>query len=352
MGVAIIGCGNISKAYAKTLASYPEINLLGMTDLDLSRAKALAAEHGVKAYPSIDVLLADPQVELAVNLTIHHAHKEITTQCFEAGKHVYSEKPLALTYKDAQGLVALAKEKGLRLGASPFTHMGEPQQTAWKWIRDGRLGMVRCVFAEVNWARIETWHPNPEPFYDVGPLWDVGVYPLTILTAFFGPARKVSSYGRVLHPDRVTLDSKPFHIKTPDFVVTSIELENGPLVRLTTDFYVGRHSKQQGFEFHGDIGSLYLSDFQNFSAAVEFAEFNKAYESIPLLRPPYEGTEWGRGVREMANAIMENRPHRATGEQAAHIVEILEAISTSMALGKPVEVHSSFIPPAPMEWGL
>ena len=345
LGVAIIGCGNIAAGYARHLASYPEIELVGMADLEAQRANDLAAKYGGRAYPSVEVLLPDPSVELAINLTIHHAHKAITTQCLEAGKHVYSEKPLALTYGEAVGLVELARQKDLRLGCSPFTYMGEPQQTAWKVIREGRLGTVRLVYAEVNWGRIESWHPAPAPFYEVGALWDVGVYPLTIVTTMFGPARRVSAYGKLLYPNRVTLEGRPFNIETPDFVVAAVELADGPLVRLTTNFYVTGRGKQKGFEFHGDAGSLYLSSFQDFDAAVEFAEFGQSYQAVPLVREPFPGIEWGRGVREMAEAILEGRPHRATGQHAAHIVEILEAVTKSMELQRPVEITSDFTPP-------
>ncbi len=355
LGVGIIGCGNIAGPYARDLAAYDQINLVGVADLEFERAETLAAEYGCRAYPSTEALLADGAIELVINLTIHHAHTTIVTQCLEAGKHVHSEKPLSLTYAEAKGLVDLAQEKNLRLGCSPFTFMGEAQQTAWKAVGDGRLGVVRVAYAEVNWGRIESWHPNPGPFYEVGALFDVGVYPLTLLTAMFGPARKVLAYGRVLYPDRVTKENIPFHIDTPDFVVSAIELASGTLVRLTTNFYVGHHSKQSGIEFHGDLGSLYLSSWQNFDAAVEFAELGAAelgtqYQPLPYLKTPYQGTEWGRAALDMAEAIKEDRPHRATGEQAAHVVEILEAVSQSLELGRPVEVHSEFRPPALMDW--
>jgi predicted dehydrogenase len=276
----------------------------------------------------------------------------VVTRCLEAGKHVHSEKPLALTYAEARGLVELAEQKGLRLGCSPFTYMGEAQQTAWKQVREGRLGTVRVVYAEVNHGRIESWHPNPGPFYQVGALFDVGVYPLTLLTAMFGPARRASAYGRVLYPDRVTKAGAPFHIETPDYVVAAVELDSGVLVRLTTNFYVGGHGKQKGVEFHGDLGSLYLSSWQRFDAAVEFAEYGGQYQPVPPVRAPYEGTEWGRAALDMAESIRAGRPHRATGEHAAHVVEILCAIADSTARGAPVEVHSSFTPPALMEWAV
>lgn len=350
LGVAIIGCGNIAEPYARDIASYSQLDLVGVSDLEFQRAKDLAAKYDCKAYPTNEELLADDAVELVVNLTIHHAHYEVVTRCLEAGKHVHSEKPLALTYEEAQELVQLADQKALRLGCSPFTFMGEAQQTAWKTINEGRLGPVRVVYAEVNHGRIETWHPNPEPFYDVGALFDVGVYPLTIVTAIFGPARKVSACGRVLYPDRVTYEGMPFHIDTPDFIVSAVELENGTLVRLTTNFYVGHHGKQNGVEFHGDVGSLYLSSWQNFAAAVEFSPYAGQYEPLSLVREPYEGTEWGRAALDMAEAVREGRPHRATGEQAAHVVEILTAIAKSVELGQPVDVHSTFTQPTLMDW--
>lgn len=350
LGVAIIGCGNIAEPYARDIASYPSVELIGLSDIEFSRAKNLADKFGCRAFATNEELLADPAVDLVVNLTIFDAHYGVTQQCLEAGKHVHSEKPLALTYADAAELVQLADRNGLRLGCSPFTFMGEGQQTAWKQLEQGRIGTVRVAYAEVNHGRIEKWHPNPVPFYEVGPLFDVGVYPLTLLTAMFGPARKVSAYGRAVYPDRVTFEGTPFHIDTPDFIVSCVELEGGVLVRLTTNFYVGGHSKQRGVEFHGDLGSLHLSSWQSFDAAVEVAEYGGEYQSVPLIKPPYKGTEWGRAVLDMAQAIEKGHPHRATGAQAAHIVEILNAIAKSVVTGHPVDVRSSFTPPALMDW--
>jgi predicted dehydrogenase len=325
------------------------VTLAGVSDLLPERAEALASKHDCTPFESLESLLQDEQVELVVNLTIHHAHYEVTKQLLEAGKHVYSEKPLAMSYEQARELVELARERGLRLGCSPFTWMGEVQQTAWKAIREGTLGPVRVAYSEVNWARIETWHPAPQPFYDVGALWDVGVYPLTLLTAFFGPVRRVVAYGTLLHPERVTKHGTAFRIETPDFVVSLLELSNGTVVRLTTNFYVTNHSRQQGIEFHGDLGSLHLSSWQDFDGTVEVAPFGKPYEPHPLIRES-RGTQWGFGVEEMAHAMLAGRPHRATGEQAAHVVEVLAAISTSYEREEPVEVHSDFPRPAPLEW--
>jgi predicted dehydrogenase len=350
LNIAIVGCGNIAGAYAKTLQPYTHIHLLGATDVDLSRAEAYVAQYGGQAYPSLEALLADEAIDVVVNLTIHHAHASVITQCLQAGKDVYSEKPLALTSEEAHALVTLAKEKGRRLSCAPMTILGEPQQTAWKIIRDGQLGTVRLAYAEVNWGRIESWHPAPGPFYEVGALFDVGVYPLTILTTIFGPAKRITGFGKVLFPDRVTKEGVHFHIDTPDFVVSAIEFSGGQVARLTTNFYVGHHSKQRGIEFHGDKGSLFLSDWQGFDATVEVAEFSQSYTPVPLVKEAYHGTEWCRGLLDLADAITEGTPQRITGTQAAHVVDILSAVKTSFEEGHPVEINSTFSQPLPMEW--
>ena len=203
LGLGIVGTGNIAGAYARDILTHPQIRLAAAADLDAGRAVAFGAEHGCRIHQSLDDLLADPSVDIVVNLTVHHAHYEVTKRALQAGRHVYSEKPLALRSKEAHELVALAASRGMRLGCSPSTFLGEAQQTAAALIRDGRLGPVRAVYAEVNWGRIETWHPTPIPFFDVGVMVDVGVYPLTLVTAILGPARSVRAWegsvsGRVI----------------------------------------------------------------------------------------------------------------------------------------------------------
>src|SRR5437667_3715553 len=196
---------------------------------------------------------------------------------------------------------------------------------------------------------IESWHPAPDPFYEVGPLFDVAVYPLTILTTIFGPARSVTAFGKVLYPDRVTQEGVPFHITTPDFSIAAIEFANGAVARLTANFYVGFQSKQRGIEFHGDKGSLFLSDWHNFNGTVEYADFggnwndlNTKYEQLPYVKEPYvgnveedphAGVDWSRGIVDMAEAIKENRPQRITGAQAAHVIDIVCGIQMAIHEG-------------------
>jgi predicted dehydrogenase len=210
------------------------------------------------------------------------------------------------------------------------------------------------VYAEVNWGRIETWHPAPAPFYDVGAMVDVGVYPLTLVTTMLGPARSVRAWGWELRPDRHTTTGEPFRIGSPDLIVAAVELEGGAVLRLTASFYVGRPSRQLGtIEFHGDDGSLALGSFQAFDTTVETASFGGVYEPVALVRAPYPGTAWARGVAEMAAAIVADRPHRASGEMAAHLVEVLDAVAVSVAdRGRAVSIESTFRAPPLMDWAM
>jgi predicted dehydrogenase len=352
LGLGFVGTGNIAGGYAGDVLTHPEIRLVAVTDLDRERAAVFATEHGCRVHETIDDVVADEAVDIVVNLTVHHAHYEVTRRALEAGRHVYSEKPLALRTAEAAELVALARERGVRLGCSPSTFLGEAQQTAAALIRSGRLGTVRAVYADASWGRIETWHPAPAPFYDVGALVDVGVYPLTLVTTMLGPARAVRASAWYLKPDRETIDGTAFRIGSPDFILAAVELEGGVIVRLTASFYVGRPARLRGsLEFHGDDASLALGSFQEFDALVELGAFGADYETVTPVRPPFRGIAWARGVAEMAAAIVEGRPHRASAEQAAHIVDILQAASESIAGGgTPVAVSSTFAQPDLMPW--
>ena len=350
--VAVVGCGDISKSYGQTLQPHTDtIAILGATDLMPERAAAWTQEHGGKPYDSLDQILDDGDVECVLNLTIHQAHADVIRRSLQAGKHVFTEKPLTVDPKEAQELVTLADERGLRFGSAPVGFLGESQQTAWKVIREGSLGTIRVAYAEVNWGRPETWHANPKPFYEVGPVFDVGVYPLTFLTAFFGPAKRVSAFGKVLLADRVTLDGEPYTLETPDFAVAMVEWDTGLVARVTINFYVTFFTRQQhAIEVHGDVASLYLGAWSQFNGKVETGPFGQRYEPVEFVREPFPGCEWSRGLVDMADAIRTDRPHRVTGAHAAHVVEIMAGIHTSIRDQRPVELESSFTQPVPMEW--
>jgi len=349
LGTVIVGCGNIANAYADQIKAYANVNVLGFYDLAPERAETFVAKNGGKVYARLDDVLADKAVELVVNLTIHHAHVEVITKCLEAGKHVHTEKPLAMNYADAKKLVSLARRKRVRLSSAPSTFLGEAAQTCARLLREGKLGDLRLAYAEMNHGRIESWHPNPDPFYQVGPVWDVAVYPLGIWAAFCGPMRKVTATGRILMPERKTKEGKPFTVSTPDYVTAIIEFESGMIARLTANFYA-LASKQSGMEFHGSTGSLYLGSTFIFNSAVELALPGEGYKPVPLVRPGFNGVEFARGVEDLVDAVANKRPHRCSAGMAAHVVEVIQAIHTSVAKGRSVAVKSRFEQPDKMPW--
>ena len=307
------------------------------------------AQFGGRAYPDLAAVLADDAVDTVVNLTVPQAHFEVASAALAAGKHVHSEKPLALRHGDAVRLVQLAEEHGVRLSSAPATLLGEAQQTLWKHVREGAVGTVRAVYAEANWDRIESWHPDPRSLYAVGPLVDVGIYPLTILTAMFGPVRLVRAFATTLQTDRVLLDGTSFTPAAPDFVVAVLEHEGGVVSRLTASFYVGP-CKQSGIEVHGDEGSLYMPTWSEANSLLEHQQRGGEYATIPPVREPFPGNDWGRALVDLARAIDEGRPHRAGAEHAAHVVEVLNAVEESAGAGGAVAVHSAFPRPEPMDW--
>jgi predicted dehydrogenase len=349
MRLALVGAGNIADRYAAAILAAPELELAGATDLDPARSEALVGDRGGRAYPDLAAVLDDDDVDAVVVLTAPQAHHEVAAAALAAGKHVHSEKPLALRHEDALHLVALAREHGVRLSAAPATLMGEAQQTLWKLVRDGAVGRVRAVYAEANWDRIERWHPDPRALYAVGPLVDVGVYPLTILTAIFGPVRRVHAYAATLEPERTLLDGTAFTPAAPDFTVAILEHEGGVVTRLTASFYVGPCS-QRGIEVHGDDGSAWLPTWAEANSRVELQRRGGSYERVELVREPFDGVDWGAALVDLARALEEERPHRAAGEHAAHVIEVLNAAERAAGTGAPMQVRSDFRAPEPLEW--
>jgi predicted dehydrogenase len=347
LGVGIVGCGNISRHYADSVSRYAETQLIGVHDQDPAAAGVLAGAAGCEVFATLDELLADPRVDVVANLTNPPAHYAVSRQALSARRHVYSEKPLALGYEDAASLVRLAEETGARLGCSPSVWLAPAPQAAWREVASGRLGTVRVVHAEMDQARIERWHPAPAGFFAIGPVADAGIYPLALLTAIFGPVRSVTAHGTIVMPERTTVGGTPFRVPSPDYVVVLFEIDGGPLVRLTCNFYV---AGRQSVEIHGDLASVRLDSSVRPWAAVHVASYGGEYEPVDLPDGSTDETDFAIGLRDMVQAIAEGRPHRATGEHAAHLVEVLNAVTTSIETQRTINVTSSFDPPSPAGW--
>lgn len=351
--LAIVGCGHISQQYADHIKFHPDLlEIVGATDLDVARAEAFCKQNGGIAYASFEAMLADPTVDIMVNLTVHHAHYELNTRALKAGKHVYSEKPMALCYEQARELCELARKCQRRLGSAPSTFLGEGIQTTARFLEEGGMGQIRLVYAEVNWGAIERWISAPAPYFTVGPLLDVGVYAITALTYLMGPVKKVWGYSTILKTPRQGQNGQEFSVTAPDFTTGMMEFENGVKVRITTNYYVPQSAPHlRGLEFFSDAGTLTVSDYHDFPAKCSFTPANQVEaEDIPLLREAKVPMDRAAGLAELARALHEDRPHRSSGEHAAHVIEVMEGLQRSMDESRFVEITSSFENPGLTEW--
>ncbi|MBO3804127.1 MAG: Gfo/Idh/MocA family oxidoreductase [Candidatus Brockarchaeota archaeon] len=355
VGMAFIGCGNISGPYAESVLAHPEeLRLVGAYDLVRERAESFARKYGCAAFGSMEQALSSDDVELVVNLTIHTAHAQVTKRALEAGKHVHSEKPLATSREDGKALVDLASKKKLLLGCSPFVILGEAQQTLWKAVRDGTVGRVLYASADMMHGRIESWHPSPEAFYapGAGPMLDVGCYPLNVLTSILGPVRSVRGQAKTLIPKREIgsgpKKGKAFDVTTPDHVDGILEFSNGAMGRLSASFVVEK-SAHTGIEITGSSGTLRADSPVDFDSPVLFCPIGKRdWSTIPLLAKPYRGVEWSRGLLDIADAIKKGRQPRCSGEQANHILDVCLSILEASELGREVRLSTTFKAPEPV----
>lgn len=353
LNIAIVGCGHICHQYAQHIENYPEyLGIAGATDLDVSRAETFCGQYGGKVYADFDAILSDPEVDVMLNLTVHHAHFDLNAKALRAGKHVFSEKPMALNYAQAIELCEIAKQNGRLLGTAPITYMGEGIQTTAKFLEADRLGSLRLVYAEVNWGQIERWISAPAPYFTVGPLLDVGVYAITALTFLLGPVEKVWGYSKILKNPRFDRDGREFPVTAPDFTTGMMEFRNGVVARITTNYHVptGSQPHLRGFEFHGDNGSFAVGCYHNFNPVCRFIPYGEDAVEIPLLREAKSGMDRAVGLVEMAQAIQENRPLRNPPEHAAHVIEIMEGLQRSADESRFVDIHSTFEKPSMMSW--
>lgn len=356
MNVAIVGCGHIASAYADGLAGYPDLTLTATADLQASRAQSLADRHGAAAFADVEALLAHSDAELVVNLTIHGAHADVTRTCLQAGRHVLSEKPLALDPTEARALVERADRNGLALGCAPLCGWADAQQYAARLLRDGHIGPPRIAYATGNFGRMTEWNANPEPFLHVGPLYDGAVYPLTVLTTVFGPVARVRSAEASLLLDEHEHDGRAFRVDTPDHVTAVLEMEAGPVVQLTASMYVPHQTQHfSSLEVHGDAGSLYLDDCGNFDGDIDapplqVARLGEPYRPCPVPRRPASLT-YAAAVADVARAAQGDRRPRVSGRQAAHLVATISAIEQCAETHPPADVDAvGFAAPDLLPW--
>ena len=355
--IGIIGCGNISKIYCEAPTTFSNIEVAAVADIDLDRARTKAAEHGIPKALTVDDLLADTEIKIVVNLTIPAVHAAVSRRVLEAGKHVYSEKPLATNREDATALLALARANGLRVGCAPDTFLGAGLQTCRKLIDDGLIGEPVGAAGWMLSRGPEGWHPDPEFFYQpgAGPMFDMGPYYLTAMTSLLGPVRRVTGSARISFPER-TIGSKAklgqtIKVNTATHIAGVMDFAGGAVGTLTTSFDV-YGGAVPFIEIYGSEGTLSLPDPNNFGGAVKLRRAgDKEFVEQPLAFP-YDQNSRGIGVADMAAAIRGNRPHRASGEMACHVLDLMVAFHEASERGAHIEVGSSMQRPAAFPVGL
>jgi predicted dehydrogenase len=364
LGIGIVGCGNISTTYFKLAPLFRGLEVRGCADMNPDVAAAKAAEFGAKAQP-VDVLLANPDVDVVINLTIPDAHFAVSKAALEAGKHVYSEKPLALSIEEGLELKALADGRSLRVGCAPDTFLGGSHQLARRLIDEGSVGVVTSGTAHVMSHGMEHWHPSPDFFFlpGAGPMLDIGPYYVANLINLIGPVRRVAALATAATPTRTIVTEGPrkgetIPVKTPTNIHALLEFHGGATVTIGTSWDVWAH-RHGPMELYGTEGTLFVPDPNWFGGTVEAAgRDGKIAEVEPWSHPfgrPNDQRPSGHlanyrtaGLADMALAIIENRDARCSLDRTLHGLDVMTSILKSGETGAFVDLQTTCTRPAPL----
>jgi len=357
--IGIVGCGNISSAYLRTAQTFSVLDCVALADIDLSRARARAQEFVIPQACTVAELLAMPEVEIVVNLTTPQAHMEVSLAAIAAGKHVYTEKPLAVNRADGAKILAAARERGVRVGCAPGTFLGGGLQTCRKLIDDGVIGRPVAAAAFMMSHGHESWHPDPAYYYQpgAGPMFDMGPYYLTALTTLLGPVVRVAGTAGIQISPR-TITSKPKYgeqiiVNTPDHVTGTFTFASGAIGTIITTFATW-NSTLPRIEIYGTEGTLLAPDPNSLGGPVRLSRAgSRDWEDVALTHGHIDGhTMWGIGVADMAHALISGRRHRATGAQGYHVLDLMQAFLESSREARYIPIESSIERPAPLPLGL
>jgi predicted dehydrogenase len=338
------------------------VEIAAVADLDGERAKAAAEKYNIPRSLSVDDLINDDEIEIVLNLTIPKAHVPIALQSLKAGKHTFCEKPLGIDRAEGKKVIDLAKKKNLRVGCAPDTFMGAGIQTARKLIDDGAIGRPVAFTAYMQGRGHESWHPSPEFYYEVGggPMFDMGPYYLTALLNLFGPVKRISGMATIAIPERMITSEpkkgKKIQVETPDHIVGLMDFENGATGTIIQSFAIieGGHDGKHPILINGTEGALHVPDPNGFDGTVKLRKLGDK-EAVEM--PHTFVTGYGRsvGLADMAVAIRSGREHRANGEQAFAVLDLMQGFLDSSVSGKVVvpatKYHRPNAMPAELPFG-
>ena len=356
--VGLVGCGVIADTYASKLKQLDDIDLVACADLDADRATGLAEEHGIPRILGVEELISDSDVGCVVNLTPPLAHREVLTASLQAGKPTFSEKPLGVDFAEGTAVVELAAQRGLRLGCAPDTFLGAGAQTARRAIDEGMIGEPIAANANFLGAGPESWHPGPDIFYKLGagPMLDMGPYYLTSLVNLLGPGRRVTAVNTTGSPQREIAagprQGELIDVEVPTHVVALIEFESGSTATVTTSFDVEASRIRPGIEIYGSEATLVVPDPNWFGGDVQIRSFgDPEWRVVPNQHANVAGGR-GLGLAEMLWAERNDRPHRASGELALHVLELMTAAISSGEQAQGIDLATRCDRPATLPVGL
>jgi predicted dehydrogenase len=356
VGVGVIGCGVISGAYLKAVRHFPILSVRAVADLNREAAAATAAEFGTEAV-SVEDLLADPAIEIVINLTIPKAHKAVSLQVLRAGKHVHSEKPLGITFAEGREVMEVAEAAGLRVGCAPDTFLGGAHQACRKLLDDGAIGTPIGGTAFFLNPGHERWHPAPAFYYQVGggPVLDMGPYYITDLVNLLGPVEEVSAMVATPRSERI-VTSEPLKgaripVEVPTHAAATLRFVSGPVVQVAFSFDVQAHGHVP-LEIYGTGGSMVVPDPNWFGGEVRILTPGEDWSVVDHGRAYADDNYRVIGVAARAHAIREERPHRASGGLALHVLEVMEAFALSSDTGRSVAMQTRPHRPALLEGSL
>lgn len=359
-GVGIIGCGNISGAYFRLIPIFRNLRVVACADIKPVAAKARGEEFGVEAQ-EIEALLANPAVDVVVNLTVPEAHYPVSKAALEAGKHVYSEKPFVLTLEQGEDLRRIADAKNLKVGSAPDTYLGGSHQFVRHLIDSGRVGKIMSGTAHVLSPGMESWHPNPDFFFAPGggPILDMGPYYVNNLVNLIGPVKRVVALANRAHEQRTIGNGPRLGEKVPVSVATNIhailEFTNGAQVSLMSSWDVWAH-RHQNMELYGTDGAVFVPDPNFFGGPVEVAGNDREPKEVAVWDHPLTAHnyrfDWGTqanyrgiGLADMMAAVATGRDHRCSLDRSLHTIDVLTTILRSAEEGRAIDIVTTCTQP-------
>jgi predicted dehydrogenase len=366
LNIGVAGIGKISGIYLRNLTGMfsKRVSLCAVTDIVEERAAQAAKDYHVRHIKTLDEMAGDPDIDIILNLTQPQVHHEVAMKAVHHGKHVYTEKPLCVSREEAAGLLAAAKERKVRVGGAPDTFLGAGIQTCRKLLDEGWIGRPVAASAFMLCHGHEHWHPAPEFYYKKGggPLFDMGPYYLTALVNLLGPVVRVSGSAQKGQAERVItsepLNGKVITVEVPTHTAGVLDFGSGAVGVMVMSFDVWT-SSMPFIEIYGTEGTMQVPDPNYFRGKVRVRRFrDEDWADIPLVLAGPDNAkdeDWDRvnnwrgiGITDMAEAIAEGRPHRASGELAYHVLEIMHGIHDASNSGKYYETKSTCSRPEPM----